>query len=541
MRFMKTICWLAAAFAVLTVSSAARAQNEPLGRKWAVVIGVSKYPRLPGGQQLQFADRDAISFASLLRQSGVPDANMKVLVGAQATLSAIKSAVGEWLARSSERNDTVYVYFSGHGFFEREFSEGYFLAYDSDLHSLYSSALSVGDLKVALGRRVRAAHVVVVADAVRKDFFDPDAGLASDSTGFFHSLEDLAFARPALSVLMASSPTQFSREGQRWGGMGVFTKLIGDAIANADRDHDGALNGDEVFDYVREKLAQETSAKQQPWRSGASMAQARLFTTNQVAHAPAPRMVEPAADASPPRPSPPTQAVAGDQPRTKPGAQSSGNVQTATREPDTKVGTGSAPNRDATQPAPTSAPSPNPAGAATSSRPTHPVEPPKSANLPASAKGPERTQPDVVSPISKPAQPDVVSPISKSPQPSGVSPISKSPQPSGVSTISKPAQPEVGSTSSKSPQPGGVSPSSKPAQPDTIAPAKIDKPDPPRIAAVSPDSAGATARTEGSEISVNTPAPPPKPLVRPPDQPALTTQPIDSKKDRKSTRLNSSH
>ena len=269
-----------------------RAQSDAAPKKWAVIVGVAKYARLPGGQQLQFAERDAVVFANLLRQSGFNESNLKLLVGPQATIAGIKSAIGDWLPRSAGANDTVYLYFSGHGFFEREFSEGYFLAYDTDPQSLYGSALSISDLKLALGRRVKAKNIVLIADAIRKDFFDPDSRPASDSTAFFHSLEDLAFAKPSVTVLMASSPGQFSWEGQRWGGQGVFTKFLAEAISSADRDNDGIMSGDEIFDFVREKLAQETSNKQLPWRSGASLAQVGIFSTGQLARSTIQKPVE---------------------------------------------------------------------------------------------------------------------------------------------------------------------------------------------------------------------------------------------------------
>ena len=85
-------------------------------------------------------------------------------------------------------------------------------------------------------------------------------------------------------TLTASGPGQFSWEGQRWGGQGVFTKILDDGLASADRNNDGIISGDEIFDFVHERVAQETSNKQQPWRAGASLAQVGIFSGGQVAH-----------------------------------------------------------------------------------------------------------------------------------------------------------------------------------------------------------------------------------------------------------------
>src|SRR4030095_7123904 len=166
-------------FALLLLCTAmattAQAQQAPQPRTWAVVVGISKYQKLLGGQQLQFADRDAVLFAEAIQKRGVNPQNVKLLTGVEATSAAIKSAVGNWLARSVSESDTVLVFFSGHGFFEREFGESYLLGYDSDPMDPYGTALSISELAQALARRVRSARVLVMADAVRRDFFDPES------------------------------------------------------------------------------------------------------------------------------------------------------------------------------------------------------------------------------------------------------------------------------------------------------------------------------------------------------------------------------
>jgi hypothetical protein len=84
----------------IAIESAAQAQGPRAGdnpKTWVLAIGVSKYPKLPGGEQLQFADRDAADFADAIRKSGAEAENVRILIGADATTSAIKSAIGTWL------------------------------------------------------------------------------------------------------------------------------------------------------------------------------------------------------------------------------------------------------------------------------------------------------------------------------------------------------------------------------------------------------------------------------------------------------------
>src|SRR5262247_3742665 len=187
---------------VALVSSARAQQSNQGPTTWAVVIGISKYQKLPGGQQLQFADHDASLFVEVIQKRGVNPQNVKLLTGTDATAAAIKSAIGNWLARSASPLDTVLIFFSGHGLFEREFGESYLLGYDSDPKDPYGTALSISELGQALGRRVHSSHVLVIADAVRRDFFDPETNQGATKS-FEQAFEALAASRAGLSSILA--------------------------------------------------------------------------------------------------------------------------------------------------------------------------------------------------------------------------------------------------------------------------------------------------------------------------------------------------
>src|SRR5262249_50886428 len=157
-------------------------------------------------QQLQFAERDAQSFATALQSSGISPANIKLLVGQQASLTGIKEALGSWLARSAGPQDTVIIFFSGHGYVEHSFDEAYLLAVDSHPQSAFATALSLADLKHIVDARLRAGRVIILQDSVRKDLFDPDSDGPGLTETFFKAAGEIAAARPNTSVVVASSP-----------------------------------------------------------------------------------------------------------------------------------------------------------------------------------------------------------------------------------------------------------------------------------------------------------------------------------------------
>ncbi|HSO76381.1 MAG TPA: caspase family protein [Blastocatellia bacterium] len=134
------------------------------GKLWAVVVGISTYKNVPPEGQLRFAHRDAEQLAAFLRSpggGGFPASHIKLLLNQEATVAAIRTAIGTWLVRSAEPDDVVYVFFAGHGVVEGE-SDGYLLAYDSDPQNLYATALPTSELDRTITHKLRARIVVLM-------------------------------------------------------------------------------------------------------------------------------------------------------------------------------------------------------------------------------------------------------------------------------------------------------------------------------------------------------------------------------------------
>lgn len=250
------------------------ASQQPTAKTWAVVIGVSKYPKLGGGQQLKFADSDAVAFADAIKKMGATPETVRLLVNQQATNAAIKDAIGNFLARYPAEEDIVCIYFSGHGYVEKGFNEPYLLGYDADLNAPYSTALSLTELSYALSRRIKARRILVIGDAVREEFFKAEGEERANSITFSKSFLQLAEWRAGIAVMLANSEGEYSREGQRWQSHGVFTHYLLEAMrGGADSNRDGLTSADESFDFLGVRLAADTAKKQNPARSGGAMSQ----------------------------------------------------------------------------------------------------------------------------------------------------------------------------------------------------------------------------------------------------------------------------
>jgi Flp pilus assembly protein TadD len=239
---------------------------------WAVVIGISSYRNVSPEGQLRFAHRDAEDLAAFLRTpggGGFPSNHIKVLLNQEATLSAIRTAIGTWLVRSAEPDDVIYIFFAGHGIVEGD-NDGYLLAHDSDPQNLYATALQIAELDRIITQRLHARIVVLMADACHAG----QLGWASRGSGeralISNYLDEIGKSGSGVYRLLASRANERSFEDARWGGgHGAFTHFLLEGLkGKGDRDKDGFVRVGELLDYLSEVVPEETRALQHPRLAG---------------------------------------------------------------------------------------------------------------------------------------------------------------------------------------------------------------------------------------------------------------------------------
>jgi tetratricopeptide (TPR) repeat protein len=242
------------------------------GTRWAIVIGVSEHEHLPAEAQLRFAHRDAEDFATFLRSTaggGLPSSHVRLLTDKGATLATIRAALHTWLVDSAKPEDVVYVFFAGHGVVA-ERNEGYFLAADSDPQNLHATGLSFAEVEQTLSSRLKASLVVFTADACHAGQLGWTTYAAGNTGKTSEALEGIAPRDRAILKLLSARPTERSYEDAKWdGGHGVFTFSLLEALrGRADKDGDRFVRAAEVIDFVSQRVAAETSTKQNPRVAG---------------------------------------------------------------------------------------------------------------------------------------------------------------------------------------------------------------------------------------------------------------------------------
>lgn len=239
------------------------------GRRWAVVIGVNKYldPQIPS---LEYCVADARLMARTLREQCGYEANrILVLTDDQSAdhlqplcINLRKQIVG-WL-RNAEPDDTVLVFFSGHGFLDDR-GQGFLAPKDCELAHLGLTGYRTDDLRDAL-QQCKATQKILLLDCCH-------AGAHKGVEVVGKSGEELgaAFAQAQGLITLASCGKSETSREWRDRGQGLFTYFMAEGLAGAaDFDHNGLVDSDEAYRYALDKVsttAQLTlNAQQRPVR-----------------------------------------------------------------------------------------------------------------------------------------------------------------------------------------------------------------------------------------------------------------------------------
>jgi uncharacterized caspase-like protein len=246
---------------------------KPASDRWAVVIGVGRYEsREVPPLAYAVADAEAL-YQMLIGPGGFKKEHVLLLTDRterKPTLRNIKWALGTFLTRSAKKDDTVLVFFAGHGApevdprgLERDGLAKYLAPADVEPDDLYSTALPMDELQNIFAR-IEAEKMVVFLDACYSGAA-PGGGrtFASKKTRAAH-VDDLFLERLARSkgraIVTASRPAEVSLEVPELGhGLFTYYLLLG-LKGGADLNRDGIVSLQELYEYLEQQVTQKSRA-----------------------------------------------------------------------------------------------------------------------------------------------------------------------------------------------------------------------------------------------------------------------------------------
>jgi tetratricopeptide (TPR) repeat protein len=255
----------------LASAAATAAAAAPAGgQSYALLIGVSKYQRLPQEQWLKFADADATLFEKHVlspRGGALPPENVIKLTDDKATTAALRNAFQTFLKGRATKKDTVLILIAGHGTVETPGSKGaYILTHDSDPQDLAGTALPMAEVQTLVNDELsKVGRVAVFVDVCRAGNIG-----SIKSTAVNGVVEKLGEAEGEILGIMASRPKELSYEGDQFGGgHGAFSYYLLKALEGAaDKNGDGKVDVNELINYVQAEVPKATNDKQHPREFG---------------------------------------------------------------------------------------------------------------------------------------------------------------------------------------------------------------------------------------------------------------------------------
>jgi serine/threonine protein kinase len=242
----------------------------------ALVIGVGKYPH-PGIRTLDFAAHDAEAVAETLTDPevcGFPADTVELLLDDRADRDAVVQRLSRWLPERARGAEIVLVYFAGHGLVQPvgNQDEGFLLPADADPDNPAGRGVAMTDVARWIGA-LQARAVVICLDCchagtfVRRGAADPTLS-HRDFVLRPEVLQGLA-GHEGRFLLASCGKGQYSVELKEL-RHGLFTyHLLQGLNGEGDRDGDGRVGVDELFEYVADAVAREAKERgveQRPWK-----------------------------------------------------------------------------------------------------------------------------------------------------------------------------------------------------------------------------------------------------------------------------------
>ena len=218
---------------------------------YAVVIGIEQYrQKLPNAD---FALHDAkIVTDYLTKVMGYPEENVVTLTNDHATYVDLVKYFEKWLPNNIQQNDSVFIYYSGHGAPNPKTGDAYLVPYDGDPSFIDQTGYSLNRMYDSLGK-LPAKQIIVALDSC----FSGAGGrsvLAEGSRPLVMNLRTFAVLSKNMTIITAASGDQISSTYKDKGhGLFTYFMLKGIKDGNGTR-QDGSININDLFNYVKPQV-----------------------------------------------------------------------------------------------------------------------------------------------------------------------------------------------------------------------------------------------------------------------------------------------
>lgn len=225
-------------------------------RRFALIIATDQYED-KGLRQLTSPARDAEALAQTLADAAI--GNFKVQTLLNEPSHAVRKEIEGFFA-DKERDDLLLLYFSCHGIKDED-GHLYYCSVNTSGKLILSTAIESGFVNKIMQRSRSRKQVLLLDCCYSGAFARWDLAKAADKA--LGTKEH--FDGKGRVVITASDAMQFALEGEGKTEPSVFTSSLvhGLKTGEADRDGDGFISLDELYDYVHDRVI-DTAPAQRP-------------------------------------------------------------------------------------------------------------------------------------------------------------------------------------------------------------------------------------------------------------------------------------
>ncbi len=225
------------------------------GQRYAVIIGIGAYQ--DARLNLSYTVNDAQGLYDVFTDpmyGAIPTENVQLLLSEQATTANIKKALNG-LRRKATEDDTVIIYYSGHG--AQEEDQTYWVTYDADIDDLLSTALNSNDIADMLDR-ISSRQLVTFLDSC---YSAATVKRTHQSRSLPTEVPWEKFTGEGRVIISASNGKELSLELEEY-KHGVFTYYLLDGLkGKADRNEDGYIEVEEIWDFVKRQVQEKARSE----------------------------------------------------------------------------------------------------------------------------------------------------------------------------------------------------------------------------------------------------------------------------------------
>lgn len=243
---------------------------------WAAVIGINDYKN-PGIPDLNYAAADARAMYEYLQNDmEISPDHIFDLYDENATKKNVEQVLGDTLPKKAKPQDTVIIYYSGHGapYPDPSSPDGdnvskYLLTSDTDPNSMWATAVAMERIREIFAR-LSSERVVFLADTCYSGASGGKTLAMATRASFNDNFLDRLAAGRGRVIITASGAGELAREDEKLGGgHGVFTYYLLEGLKGAaDADRDRLITSGEAYQYVFSNVSRHTKNMQHPVKKG---------------------------------------------------------------------------------------------------------------------------------------------------------------------------------------------------------------------------------------------------------------------------------